>query len=191
MDVTHILREVYWHSLDGIVVADKDTVILDVNPAYEAVTGYSRDELIGRKTNIVRSGLTPPEVFRDMWTQLGRQGKWVGEVINRHKNGNLWYSFLSITRIVDEGGSVVAYVGIARDITQRKTMEQQLRQNLAEIQSARELAQAQANAAHGPAGLGGRVHHHVRHPRHLRGGQPPGGRHAGAAHGADRGQIGT
>ena len=144
MDVTHILREVYWHSLDGIVVADKDTVILDVNPAYEAVTGYSRDELIGRKTNIVRSGLTPPEVFRDMWTQLGRQGKWVGEVINRHKNGNLWYSFLSITRIVDEGGSVVAYVGIARDITQRKAMEQQLRQNLAEIQSARELAQAQA-----------------------------------------------
>ncbi len=144
MDVTHILREVYWHSLDGIVVADKDTVILDVNPAYEAVTGYSRDELIGQKTNIVRSGLTPPEVFRDMWTQLGRRGKWVGEVINRHKNGNLWYSFLSITRIVDEGGSVVAYVGIARDITQRKALEQQLRQNLVEIQSARELAQAQA-----------------------------------------------
>lgn len=143
--MTHILREVYWQSLDGIVVADKDTVILDVNPAYEALTGYSRDELIGQKTNIVRSSLTPPEVFRDMWTQLGKQGKWVGEVINRHKNGNLWYSFLSITRIVDEGGSVVAYVGIARDITQRKTLEQQLRQNLAEIQSARELAQAQAN----------------------------------------------
>lgn len=144
MDVTQILREVYWHSLDGIVVADKDTVILDVNPAYEAITGYSREELIGRKTNIVRSGLTPPEVFRDMWTQLARQGKWVGEVINRHKSGNLWYSFLSITRIVDEGGSVVAYVGIARDITQRKALEHQLRQNLAEIQSARELAQAQA-----------------------------------------------
>jgi len=144
LDVTQILREVYWHSLDGIVVADKDTVIRDVNPAYEAVTGYTRDELIGRKTNIVRSGLTPPEVFRDMWTQLGQRGKWVGEVINRHKNGSLWYSFLSITRIVDEGGSVVAYVGIARDITQRKSLEQQLRQNLAEIQSARELAQAQA-----------------------------------------------
>lgn len=144
MDVTKILREVYWHSLDGIVVADKDTVILDVNPAYESITGYSRSELIGKKTNIVRSGLTPPEVFRDMWGQLATRGRWVGEVINRHKNGNLWTSFVSITRIVDEGGSVVAYVGIARDISARKAMEQQLRQNLEEIESARELADAQA-----------------------------------------------
>ncbi|MEW8979538.1 MAG: response regulator [Symbiobacterium sp.] len=144
MDVTKILREVYEHSLDGIVIADKDTVIVHCNPAYEAITGYSRDELVGRKTNIVRSGLTPPEVFKDMWGQLGTRGRWVGEVINRHKDGSLWYSFLSITRITDEDGNVVAYVGIARDITRRKEMEQQLRQNLAEIQSARELADAQA-----------------------------------------------
>ncbi|MBP2018293.1 PAS domain S-box-containing protein [Symbiobacterium terraclitae] len=144
MDVTKILQEVYWHSLDGIVIADKDTYIIDVNPAYELITGYSRSELIGRKTNIVRSGLTPPEVYREMWSQLRTRGRWVGEFINRHKNGNLWYSFVSITRIVDEGGSVVAYVGIARDISARKQMEQQLRQNLKEIQSARELADAQA-----------------------------------------------
>ncbi|MFZ5824883.1 MAG: response regulator [Bacillota bacterium] len=145
MDFTTILQEVYWNSLDGIVIADRNTIITDVNPAYEAVTGYAREELIGQRTNIIRSGLTPPEVFREMWEQLGSRGKWVGEIINRHKNGSLWYSFLSITRVVNEQGEVVAYVGIARDITRRKEMEQQLRQNLVEIQAAREMADAQAN----------------------------------------------
>ncbi len=145
MDFNSTLQEVYWNSLDGIVIADKDTVITDVNPSYEAVTGYTREELLGRKTNIIRSGLTPPEVFREMWDQLAKHGKWVGEIINRHKNGSLWYSFLSITKVVDEQGETVAYVGMARDITRRKEMEQQLRQNLVEIQVAREMADAQAN----------------------------------------------
>lgn len=144
MDFTTILQDVYWHSLDGIVIADKNTVITDVNPTYEAVTGYSRKELIGQRTNFIRSGLTPPEVFREMWQHLATRGKWVGEIINRHKNGNLWYSYLSITKVLDEEGAVVAYVGIARDITGRKEMEQQLRQNLVEIQVAREMADAQA-----------------------------------------------
>ena len=145
MDFTTTLQEVYWNSLDGIVIADKNTVITDVNPAYEAVTGFNREELIGQKTNIIRSGLTPPEVFREMWDQLATRGKWVGEIINRHKNGSLWYSFLSITKVVNEAGETVAYVGMARDITRRKEMEQQLRQNLVEIQTAREMADAQAN----------------------------------------------
>lgn len=144
MDFTTTLQEVYWNSLDGIVIADRNTIITDVNPAYEQVTGYSREELIGRRTNIIRSGLTPPEVFRNMWEQLAESGKWVGEIVNRHKNGTLWYSFLSITKVLDDQGQTVAYVGIARDITHRKEMEQQLRQNLVEIQAAREMADAQA-----------------------------------------------
>lgn len=145
MDFTKILQDVYWNSLDGIVISDKNTVITDCNPAYIELTGYRREELIGQRTNIIKSGLTPPEVFRDMWTQLSMHGKWVGEIINRHKNGNLWYSFLSITRVADEKGETAAYVGIARDVTRRKEMEQRLRQNLLEIQAARETADATAN----------------------------------------------
>ncbi|HEY3368063.1 MAG TPA: response regulator [Symbiobacteriaceae bacterium] len=145
MDFTTILREVYGNSLDGIVISDKDTMITDLNPAYEELTGYSRPELIGQRTNVIKSGLTPKEVFQDMWTQLLGRGKWVGEIINRRKDGSLWHSYLSITRILDENGEVAAYVGIARDITRRKEMEQQLRQNLVEIEAARETADATAN----------------------------------------------
>jgi PAS domain S-box-containing protein len=145
LDFTTILREVYGNSLDGIVISDKDTMITDLNPAYEELTGYSRPELIGQRTNVIKSGLTPKEVFQDMWTQLLGRGKWVGEIINRRKDGSLWHSYLSITRILDENGEVAAYVGIARDITRRKEMEQQLRQNLVEIEAARETADATAN----------------------------------------------
>ncbi|HWI66073.1 MAG TPA: ATP-binding protein, partial [Symbiobacteriaceae bacterium] len=145
MDFTTVLRSVYWNSLDGIVISDKNTIITDVNPAYEELTGYTRTELVGQKTNVVKSGLTPRSVFDEMWDQLRARGKWVGEIINRRKDGALWYSYLSITRIADEAGEVAGYVGIARDITRRKEMEQQLRQNLLEIQAAREAADATAN----------------------------------------------
>ncbi len=145
MDFTRILRDVYWNSLDGIVIADEETVILDVNPAYEAITGFSRDELIGQRTNVIKSGLTPPEVFREMWVQLGSSGRWVGELVNRRKSGEIWHSFLSITRVVDEQTGKVTYVGISRDITDRKRMEEQLRENLRDIRAARDLADATAN----------------------------------------------
>ncbi len=145
MDFTNILREVYWNSLDGIVISDKNTIITDVNPAYEELTGYTRDELIGKKTNVVKSGRTPRATFDDMWASLRSRGKWVGEIINKRKDGQLWYSYLSITQILDDNGEVVAYVGIARDITHRKEMEAQLRQNLAEIEEARRSAQSTAN----------------------------------------------
>jgi PAS domain S-box-containing protein len=145
LQFTAILRSVYQNSLDGIVISDKNTIITDVNPAYEELTGYSREELVGQRTNVIKSGLTPRSVFDDMWEQLRTRGTWVGEIINRRKNGSLWYSYLSITEIVGEDGEVESYVGIARDITHRKEMEQQLRQNLLEIQAAREVADATAN----------------------------------------------
>lgn len=142
MDFAALLQDVFAGSLDGIVIADSRTFIQDVNPAYEAITGYSRQELIGQKTNVLKSGLTPDETFVEMWDGLNRSGQWVGEVINRRKDGSLWHSYLSITRVDDEAGSVAAYVAIIRDITKRKLMETQLRLNLAQIEAAQEQAVA-------------------------------------------------
>lgn len=129
MNFLHILRAAYEDALDGIVISDPDTVIMDCNPAYAQMTGYTRDELIGQRTNVIRSGLTPASVFADMWQSLHTRGKWVGELINRHKSGSLWISFLSITRVQDADGKVVAYVGIARDLTERRRLEEQLRES--------------------------------------------------------------
>lgn len=145
MDFMRVLREVYGNSLDGIVVADPETHIQEVNAAYEEMTGYSRSEMLGLKTNFLKSGLTPVTTYQEMWQQLNSVGKWVGELINRRKDGSLWYSYLSITRVLDEQGQVSAYVGIARDVSQRRKLEEQLAQNLMELQEARDQADAHSH----------------------------------------------
>lgn len=127
LQLTDILRSVYENSLDGIVISDPNTIILTVNDAYCAMTGYSSEELVGQKTNVIRAGITPRETFNQMWHALRNEGKWVGELINRRKDGDLWWSYISITRILGADGEVAAYVGIARDITERKKMEDALR----------------------------------------------------------------
>lgn len=127
MDTREMLEAVWADSLDGVVVADPSTVILDVNPAYCQLTGYRREQLVGQKTNVIRSGLTPRTVFTEMWSSLASAGKWVGELINERPDGSYWISFLSVTRILGAGGEVAGYVGIARDLTDRRQLEDQLR----------------------------------------------------------------
>ena len=128
VDLTAILHSVYAGSLDGIIVSDPETTIIDVNDAYCEMTGYARQELIGKKTNVIRAGVTPKQTFVEMWQNLNTKGRWVGELINRRKEGDLWWSYISITKITDSHGNPVAYVGIARDITERKRLEEQLRE---------------------------------------------------------------
>lgn len=127
MDFRQAIQAVWEHSLDGIVIADAQTVITDINPAYCQLAGFSREELIGQKTNVIGSGLTPRAVFDEMWEQLRTEGKWVGELVNRRKDGSFWISFLSITQVTTPEGDV-RYVGIARDISDRRSLEDKLRE---------------------------------------------------------------
>ncbi|BDG59320.1 HD domain-containing phosphohydrolase [Caldinitratiruptor microaerophilus] len=127
------LQQLFWNATDGMIITDADTVVLDVNPAYEELTGISRKEWIGRKPSIVKSGKTPPEVYRDMWARLTTTGKWLGEVTNRRPGGSEWVSFLSITRVQDEAGRTWGYVGIARDVTAQKQQQAELARRLEEI----------------------------------------------------------
>jgi PAS domain S-box-containing protein len=126
MNWQEVMQAVWNTAADGIVISDPDTVILDVNPAYCALTGYTRDELIGQKTNLVRSGLTPRSVYDEMWAALETSGRWSGELINRRPDGSLWISAISITRIVGVNGQVTAYVGLTRDLTESRKLREAL-----------------------------------------------------------------
>jgi PAS domain S-box-containing protein len=116
------------NTVDSVVITDIDSVIRYVNPAFTTITGFRREEAIGNKPVILRSRHTSRKTYQDMWETILSGGWWRGEIININRAGEEWYSFLSISQIRDEKGRAFAYVGIARDISEMKRLQFQLRE---------------------------------------------------------------
>ncbi|WP_173984715.1 PAS domain-containing protein, partial [Magnetospirillum sp. SS-4] len=95
----HMLNRAVEQSPVSIVITDLAGVIQYVNTEFIAVTGYGAEEAIGNNPRILKSGLTPPKVYRDMWAALASGEKWEGELINRRKNGELYWELASIQPI--------------------------------------------------------------------------------------------
>ncbi|HHB93441.1 MAG TPA: EAL domain-containing protein, partial [Thioploca sp.] len=115
---------VFETTTEGIIVTDADNNILMVNPAFTAVTGYAKEEVIGKKPNILRSGYHDLQFYKDMWENLQKFGKWQGELWNRRKNGEVYIEWLSIVAIKDSNSKIIQYVAIFNDITKRKQAEE-------------------------------------------------------------------
>ena len=118
---------------DAVVITDLESRVLDVNPSFEQLTGFSRAEAIGQKMSLVKSRHTTQEFYQKMWDQILREGHWTGEIINRRKNGEEWNSWNTISTIKDKRGHSVAYVGVNRDITALKQAEAALRRRAEEL----------------------------------------------------------
>jgi PAS domain S-box-containing protein len=102
---------------EGIIVTDADSVILDVNSAFCNITGYTREEIIGRTPAILQSGLQGPDFYAALWKVLLETGHWKGEIWSRKKNGELYAELLSITALRDESGRAINYVALFFDLT--------------------------------------------------------------------------
>jgi PAS domain S-box-containing protein len=114
------------YTVNPLEITDVDGKIIYVNPAFERSSGYSREELIGKNPNIFSSHKHSKAFWKKMWDAI-KQGKvWIGEVQNRKKSGQLFYTELLISPIVDDGGKVVGYFGLHSDKTEEKKLEQQL-----------------------------------------------------------------
>lgn len=98
-------NSVFESTRDAVMIADAGGLIIDVNPSFTAVTGYSREESVGRHIRFLDSGLTSPSVFAEMHQRLETKGNWVGEVLNRHRNGLVEPEYMSITKVVDYADS--------------------------------------------------------------------------------------
>jgi PAS domain S-box-containing protein len=112
---------------DAVVITDEQGNILEVNDAFCRITGYSKEEAIGKNPRILKSGYHNDEFYKNMWDSILTKGYWSGEIINRRKNGEIYFAFLSITSVKDEIHGVTYYLGIQTDITERKKIEEQLR----------------------------------------------------------------
>ncbi len=124
-----ITASVFDNSQEGIVITDANNVFLNVNPAFTRITGYAREELIGKNPKMLSSGRQQDKAFyKAMWKTLKRKRTWRGEIWNRRKSGEIFAELLSIAAICDDDGRVRYYVGVFSDISYLKAHEAELSQ---------------------------------------------------------------
>jgi diguanylate cyclase (GGDEF)-like protein/PAS domain S-box-containing protein len=111
---------------EGIVITDAAATIVDVNPAFTDITGYSRAEVIGQRPSILKSGHHGAEFYQTMWQTLQATGRWRGEVLNRTKSGEFYAEQLSITAVRGDDGLTAHYVGMFSDVTVAKEQQRRL-----------------------------------------------------------------
>jgi PAS domain S-box-containing protein len=110
-------------SADGILIADAEGRIEYVNPAFERVSGYAREEVIGQNPRILKSGVQEPAFYEAMWATLTNGRSFVGDLTNRRKDGSLFQEQAVISPIVDVGGKVTSYVAVNHDMTRERELE--------------------------------------------------------------------
>jgi len=111
---------------DAICVTSKDGRIIQINPAFTCITGYSQDEVVGRTSSILKSGQQSASFYAHMQQVVSAGEVWTGRLINRRKNGDLYHAALTISPIIDARGEITGYVGVQRDVTEDIEREQQL-----------------------------------------------------------------
>ena len=114
------------HSHDAILVTDAEINIVDVNPAFEKTTGYSREEVLGKNLRLLSFGEHDNDFYQAFWEQLTRTGSWKGEIQDRRKGGEIYPKWMSVSTISDAGGGVSHYVASFRDISDLKATEKRL-----------------------------------------------------------------
>jgi len=115
------------NSTASIMITDCDGIIRYVNPAFTWITGYDRAEVMGLTPALLKSGETPPEVYLDLWTSLLAGRRWRGTLLNRRKDGTVYWEQMSAAPIVTTDGQISHFVAVRDDITTQKAMEDELR----------------------------------------------------------------
>lgn len=118
--------KVFNETHEGIVITDTKAIILDINPAFSAITGYSRTQTIGKKACIFNSDKQSPAFYAEMWKTLQKNGHWQGEISSRKQDKSLYSALVNISSTLDEQRKASHYIGVLTDITQSKKQQEAL-----------------------------------------------------------------
>jgi diguanylate cyclase (GGDEF)-like protein/PAS domain S-box-containing protein len=121
-----LAASVFHDASEGILITDAQGTIINVNRAFAEITGYQREEMLGRTPRLLKSGRHDGEFYTRLWQQLLLTDHWSGELWNRRKNGDEYAQQLSISAVKDTGGKTTHYVGIFTDITEHKQQREQI-----------------------------------------------------------------
>ncbi|MBI4809697.1 MAG: EAL domain-containing protein [Nitrosomonadales bacterium] len=117
---------VFDNTWEGIMITEADGNIIAVNEAFTEVSGYARDEVLGKNPRLLKSERHDPSFYKEMWHSISTAGHWRGEVWNRNKNGTLYAEILSISAVRNTQGELTNYIGAFADITDLKNTQQHL-----------------------------------------------------------------
>jgi diguanylate cyclase (GGDEF)-like protein/PAS domain S-box-containing protein len=122
----HLSASVFSATAEGIMLANADLHIIDVNPAFLAMSGYERHELLGQPTSVLQSGRHGPAFYEAMWQAIGTLGHWQGQIWDRRRDGTLFAAYLTITRVLDRTGEVSHYIALFTDITDQRLHQEEI-----------------------------------------------------------------
>ncbi|MBP9490322.1 MAG: PAS domain S-box protein [Aliarcobacter sp.] len=122
------IAAVAFETQSGMTITDKNQKILKVNKAFEKITGYTQKEVIGKTPALLKSGLHDRKFYNKIYESLQKDGIWIGEIKNKHKNGTIFNEHLIIQSVLDSKNEPIYYVASFLDITKQKDMEEKLTQ---------------------------------------------------------------
>lgn len=115
-------------SPETIVITDVDGLIQYVNPAFEKITGYTVDEILGKNPNVLKSGKQDEAFYQELWGAITHGVTWKGQLVNKRKDGTLYTEEATISPVLDEAGNVINYVAVKRDISEHLALAAQFEQ---------------------------------------------------------------
>ena len=111
---------------EAVIITETDGTIIDVNKAYSVITGFEREEVIGKNPRIAKSNHHDDAFYKSMWQQIIATGSWQGEIWDRKSSGETYPKWLTINLVKSRDGLTDKYVGIFSDMTERKAAEDKL-----------------------------------------------------------------
>lgn len=121
-----LTSKVFENSLESIIITDSEQHIVEVNNAFCSMTGYNREEVLGKNPRLLKSGDHKPAYYTEMWHSIEQHGHWSGEICNIRKSGDKYNEWLSIFSVRDDEGQVKYYVAQATEINVYKQHQKQL-----------------------------------------------------------------
>ncbi|WP_176958325.1 PAS domain-containing sensor histidine kinase [Mariprofundus sp. KV] len=123
------LSQVVEHADELILLTDRNGIIEYVNPALERVSGYSAQELMGKKPSMLKSSAQDASVYQQLWQTIVSGQTWRGTLIDRRKDGSFYPVAMTVSPILNDQGEIAAYVSVQQDMTERQELEEQLLQS--------------------------------------------------------------
>jgi two-component system sensor kinase FixL len=141
------VASIAFESQEALMVTDTNNVILRVNRAFTQMTGYSKEEALGKTPAILKSGRQDKAFYQHMWATLKQKHYWQGEIWNKRKDGDVYPEWLAISAVVAPDGRITHYIGAFFDITERKKMEIEIMERRKEMEYLQKLKIADQTAA--------------------------------------------